>query len=74
VSHNDDDIPYTLFCPLCGAPPAVASLNLTPWFCSNDDCDVLAWDPYSTLQENLMNAAPVEIVTNKEIPPEMPKQ
>jgi hypothetical protein len=36
--------------------------QITPWFCSNEECDVLAWDPYSTLQENLMDAAPVQII------------
>jgi hypothetical protein len=50
--------PRCLVCPVCGAPPVFATLNLTPWFCGTEDCIVLSWDPYSTLEENLMDAAP----------------
>jgi hypothetical protein len=39
----------------------VAWPSLVPWFCNNDECDVLGWDPYSTLEENLMDASPVTI-------------
>lgn len=47
-----------LFCPVCGAEPSFAWAEITPWFCTNDDCTVLAWDPYSTLEENLTDASP----------------
>lgn len=43
-------------CPMCGAFPTFAWVELVPWFCPNDDCNVLAWDPYSTAQENLQDA------------------
>jgi len=71
VSHDDDGRILTAVCPVCSAHPALAFGNLTPWFCSNDECDVLAWDPYSTLAENLMDATPVQVVTNEEIDPEI---
>lgn len=57
-----------LTCPLCGAPPALAWPSLTPWFCTNEDCDALAWDPYSTLAENLMDARRAD-VTITPLPP-----
>lgn len=43
-------------CPLCGSSPSFAWVELTPWFCPDEDCDALAWDPYATLAENLMDA------------------
>jgi hypothetical protein len=46
---------------VCGAPPVLAAPGITPWFCTNLKCDVLAWDPYSTLEANLMDASPVTI-------------
>lgn len=49
-------------CPLCSGPPSFNWAELTPWFCPNEECDVLAWDPYSTLQENLTDARPIEYV------------
>jgi hypothetical protein len=61
--HNDDETPRLrcFHCPVCGAEAALSTLNLTPWFCSNDDCDVLAWDPYSSLEENLTDARPISV-------------
>lgn len=50
-----------LTCPLCDGPPALAWPVLTPWFCVNDDCEALAWDPYSSLAENLMDAHAADI-------------
>lgn len=50
----------TTNCPVCSWPPVVAWEVLTPWFCSNPDCKCLAWDPFATLDENLMNAGPVQ--------------
>lgn len=47
-------------CPVCSGWPAFAWVELTPWFCVNDECDVLAWDPYSSLDENLLDVAAAE--------------
>jgi hypothetical protein len=51
-------------CPVCGAEPVLSWPTITPWFCPNEECDVLGWDPYSTLAENLMDAAPVRYFIN----------
>jgi len=57
-------------CPVCGRPPLFALEQITPWFCASDDCNVLAWDPYSTLEENLTDARPVrEFINGVEQPP-----
>jgi hypothetical protein len=48
--------PITLVCPMCGGAPLLATPELIPWFCVNDDCIALAWDPYSTLEELLTDA------------------
>lgn len=48
-------------CPLCSQPPHVGLDGLSPWFCGTDDCPALCWDPYSSLEENLTNAGPVEV-------------
>lgn len=40
-------------CPICSAPPVLPWSTLTPWFCSNAQCITFAWDPFSTLDENL---------------------
>ena len=43
---------------------------MTPWFCVDDDCEALAWDPYSTLAENLMDARHIrEFIDGEEQPP-----
>jgi hypothetical protein len=36
-------------CPRCGQPPAFTFL--LPYFCRNDDCDVVSWEPTKTLAE-----------------------
>jgi hypothetical protein len=74
MSHNGDDSIKTARCPLCSGAPVLAAPMITPWFCSNHDCEALAWDPYSTLAENLMNAAPVEVIHNQDNSDEMPNQ
>ena len=51
-------------CPVCGAQPLFMLPELTPWFCPADECNVLGWDPYSSLAENLMDAAPVRHFIN----------
>lgn len=44
-------------CPMCGMPmldlfgPAV----MTP-LCPNEACDVIMWDPFSTIAQNIANA------------------
>lgn len=52
-------------CPVCASEPVIDSPNLTPWFCSNADCDVLAWDPYSTLEQNLLDARPADVTERR---------
>lgn len=67
---NDRDELQCLTCPLCGSQPAMAWAELTPWFCRNEDCDALAWDPYSTLEENLMDARQAQVfIDGEEQPP-----
>jgi hypothetical protein len=63
--HDDGDLIKTWRCPLCGGRAMFESLTLVPWFCMDDRCDVLGWDPYSTLEENLMDAAPVQVIHNQ---------
>lgn len=41
----------TPMCPKCGTPPFTT--HFMPWFCPNDDCDVLAWPPDKTVEELL---------------------
>ena len=36
-------------CPSCGKPPPLTFA--TPYFCGNDDCDVVYWPPHLTLAE-----------------------
>jgi hypothetical protein len=74
VSHNGDDSIKTARCPICGGLPMFESPTLIPWFCMDDRCDVLGWDPYSTLDENLMDAAPVQVIHNQDNSDEMPNQ
>jgi hypothetical protein len=50
-------------CPVCGSEPLYAFRELLPWFCPRDECVVLAWDPYSSLEANLTDAAPVQVTT-----------
>jgi hypothetical protein len=60
-------------CPLCGGEPMFRTPTLVPWFCMDDRCDVFGWDPYSTLEENLMDAAPVRwFIDGVEQPPTGP--
>ena len=49
-------------CPVCCGPAVLPFPGLSPWFCGNDDCDVFAWDPHATLEENLMDARPIDVV------------
>lgn len=49
-------------CPVCGSEPLFVTPNLLPWFCPRDECLVFGWDPYATLEENLLDASPLTIV------------
>lgn len=44
-------------CPICSGPAVLPFPGLTPWFCGAYDCITFAWDPYLTLEENLLNAS-----------------
>jgi hypothetical protein len=57
-------------CPICDGPPVLALPELTPWFCGSDGCITLAWDPYTPLTENLMNAGRSEWRTIPRADPE----
>lgn len=46
-------------CPICSGPAVLPLPELLPWFCGNDECITFAWDPYCTLEENLMDATRV---------------
>lgn len=54
------DEPLTIVCPVCSSPPVGGLLFITPWFCPNDACMCLAWDPYASLEDNLTDAAPLQ--------------
>ena len=41
-------------CPACGAAPLFGFPGQS--FCSNDDCNVLTWDPRETAEHNLFAA------------------
>lgn len=47
-------------CPICGSAPGAGLLGISPLmaqcFCVNEDCAVLLWDPWVSLDENLLNA------------------
>ena len=49
-------------CPVCGSPPSFAWAEIVPWFCSNESCEVFAWDPYSSASENLADSSDVVII------------
>jgi hypothetical protein len=48
-------------CPVCDGPPVLAWPQLSPWFCGSDGCITFAWDPFASLEDNLMDAAPVNL-------------
>lgn len=53
-------------CPMCGSFPTFAWVELTPWFCPNDNCEVLAWDPYSSAHENFADMGVLVEIPNPE--------
>jgi hypothetical protein len=48
-------------CPLCDQPPALALPGFTQWWCGNDDCTILCWNPSLTLDENLLDTGFVKL-------------
>ena len=50
------------YCPMCGAEPLHAWIELTPWFCPNDDCEVFGWDPYTSASKNISEASELEVI------------
>lgn len=51
---------------MCGSFPTFAWVELTPWFCPNDNCEVLAWDPYSSAHENFADMGVLVEIPNPE--------
>lgn len=56
-------------CPLCGGEPMFRTPTLLPWFCMDDRCDVFGWNPYHTLDENLMDFQRVTVIIDGEEQP-----
>jgi endogenous inhibitor of DNA gyrase (YacG/DUF329 family) len=57
-----------LNCPICGSLPAFIHDNLASTFCPNEDCPVLAWDPWVSAATNLadMGEAKIEYRNSEE--------
>lgn len=57
-------------CPLCPVCDSEPMLPISPMFaqafCPNDDCKVLCWDPWATLDENMLDMQPAIITENGE--------
>lgn len=47
-------------CPLCGSVPPFIYPSFAQAFCTNEDCDVILWEPWVSLAQNLMNANTVK--------------
>ena len=47
-------------CPLCDQPPAIMLPGATQAFCGNDDCTLLCWNPFASLDANLLDAGVVK--------------
>lgn len=56
-------------CPLCGAKPPFIWPSFAQAFCPNEECDVIVWEPWVSLAENLMNANTVDFLRPEEGPP-----
>jgi hypothetical protein len=55
-------------CPVCDSEPAMGiHPMLAQAWCWNDDCQVLCWDPWVSLDENMLDMSPA-IVTENEPP------
>lgn len=55
-------------CPICSGPAVLPLPFLTPWFCGAEGCITFAWDPYKTLEENLMDASPLQETSIEDLP------
>lgn len=67
-----DEIILTPRCPVCDQPPAISGPWLATWFCGNDDCTVLSWDPKRRAGEDHRpdrRSGPVSEVVRPPIPP-----
>lgn len=53
------------FCPMCGHPPLFIYPGLAQTFCSNDDCNVLCWNPWDTAFQNLNDTHDALVTTNE---------
>ena len=58
ATDGSDELPGVLCprCPLCGAEPPFIHPNFAQAFCPSEECDVILWEPWVSLAENLMNA------------------
>jgi hypothetical protein len=59
--RDDERVPSIKcpYCPVCGREPILDWVNITPWFCPNNDCRVFGWDPYVSAKVNLENATEI---------------
>lgn len=49
-------------CPQCSGPPDAFLASVTlPWFCPDETCSGLSWDPTKTLDENLLHTSFVDL-------------
>jgi hypothetical protein len=46
-------------CPLCGHAPVIVLPGGEQAFCGTANCDVISWDPSASLDDNLLNVAPI---------------
>jgi hypothetical protein len=44
-----------------GLPDEQLAAVVMPWFCPNDDCSTLSWNPRQPLEVNLTSASFVEL-------------
>jgi hypothetical protein len=50
------------YCPICGAEPILATINVSPWFCPNEDCNCLAWDPYIPAVQSVASRYKLDLI------------
>lgn len=56
-------------CPVCSSEPPFIYPTFAQAFCPNEDCDVLCWIPWDTLEQNLMDARPAIMTETPMEPP-----
>lgn len=54
-------------CPVCGDAAAFISPAMAQTFCTNEECNVLVWNPWDTAAQNLLDAG--YAVIDGELPP-----